>query len=332
MVAAALKNDIMEVSDKAEAALYPSRNSTAVPATPSTSISSPHPALDEDVKSAGVGVGVGEGKRVATLCSLGKDIAAANAYIGEVGGGDEDEEIVIDFSPTSSTPPKTVPAPVPCSLLAAMTAGLKPRLSAVAFATPPCSCEVQQLPTVLFRFRFLLFLFLFPFLLFPPLIYPPLHFICSLHILFPFLLSPLHLFSFLLSSITPSSCFTCSSLPFLHPLRDLHQLGPPFSLYQLHTHLNYPSTLHLHFSLLPSLPSYLLPSLPLSNALSLFYLSLLPSIVFAVTSISIRRGRNPSSRHCHPRRRSNPSIQPCERYLLSRIRQKILTHRRKVRE
>lgn len=146
MVAAALKNDIMEVSDRAEAALYPGRNSTAVPATPSTSISSPHPAFDKDVK--GAGEVEGESKRVATLCSLGKDIAAANAYIGEEGGGDEDEEIVFDFSPTSATPPKTVPAPVPCSLLAAMTAGLKPRLSAVAFATPPCSCEVQQLFTV----------------------------------------------------------------------------------------------------------------------------------------------------------------------------------------
>ena len=202
MVAAALKNDIMEVSDRAEAALYPGRKSTAVPATPSTSISSPHPALDEDVK----GAGEGEGTSVATVCSLKNDIAAANAF-NEEGGGDEDEDTIIDFSPASSTPPKTVPVPLPttapvhCLLLAAMIAGLKPRLSAVAFATPPCSCEVQQLPTVHSSSSFSPHSF--PFLLYPPLFFPPLHSICSLPPLFPFLLLPLLLCSFLLSSFTP---------------------------------------------------------------------------------------------------------------------------------
>ena len=132
MVAAALKNDIMEISDRAEAILYPHRNTAA----------SPVHTTALPANSSPKGLVTGEGDAIMT----------ANE--------EEDDEIVIDFSGTgtaptavtenpllgSSTAPVTasfpLPVPAPCSLFDAMVAGLKPRLAAVAFATPPCTCEV----------------------------------------------------------------------------------------------------------------------------------------------------------------------------------------------
>lgn len=136
MIAAALKNDIMEISDRAEAILYPYRNTAASPVHTTASTAS------SSSSSSPKGLVKGEG-----------DVIIA---VDE----DEDDETVIDFSgagkahtavtenplPSSSIAPVAAslppPVPAPCSLYDAMVAGLKPRLAAVAFATPPCTCEV----------------------------------------------------------------------------------------------------------------------------------------------------------------------------------------------
>jgi hypothetical protein len=148
MAAAELKNHFMRIADQAlqqsQALLHPTTTTSITTSSPTriSSVSLLEPIVDVKVKEEGEGEDVHGGDDLMEGGVEGDTNREGKIRVNGKGEGQGQGGLGVD-PPSSSAPPPVPITTASPSLLAAMMEGLVPSVRAVAYATPPCVCEVR---------------------------------------------------------------------------------------------------------------------------------------------------------------------------------------------